>query len=462
MLNDAAFRAVLAGLPDAVVATRADGLIHFVNARAEELFGYEPGELEGRPVQLLWPERVRERYLRNMLDYLHANHGLRYTREARGLRKDGSEFMGEMSWGAVETDVGILTLAIGRDISERLQTETRLRRRSAEHAVVASLGERALAGADPAELCTQVAEAVVRTMEVELAQVMEVVPGGHELQPRAVCAATGDPTALLGVDTTGHAHAALNLHAPVPLDALHANGDLDPAEALHQAGINSGLAVPVRSGDADFGVLAAYSREEGAFDIEDGAFLQAVANVLANAEARRRMDERLRHDALHDPLTGLANRTLCDDRLTQAAARSSRSGRGLAVLFVDLDQFKAVNDAHGHAAGDAVLSMLGRRLSEAVRPSDTVGRLGGDEFLVICENVDEEQAVALGQRLADTARRPIETPGAEHQLSASVGVALSDGRAPDPHALVRAADAAAYRAKRGGSGDVELAPAPQV
>jgi diguanylate cyclase (GGDEF)-like protein/PAS domain S-box-containing protein len=453
-----ALRAVLEGLPDAVVAMRPDGTIDFVNERAEELFGYEHGELVGRPVPVLWPERLRDAYLRTISEYVNHPHGLRFTREARGLRKDGSEFVGEMSWGSVETESGVLMLAVGRDISARLAAEARLRRRSAEHAVVASLGERALAGADPAELCTQVAEAVVRTMEVERAQVFEAI-AGDELRPRAVCAATGDPTALLAVDAAEHARSALVAHAPVPLRALGAAGEpAGGAEPLHRAGIRSGLAVPVSSGDDDFGALAVYSRSEGAFDREDGDFLQAVANVLATAEARRRMDDRLRHQALHDPLTGLANRTLCHDRLGQAVARARRSGAGIAVVYVDLDDFKSVNDEHGHAAGDAVLAAFGHVLEDAVRPSDTVARLGGDEFLVICENVTTDQALALGERLAAAARLPIDAGGVEQRFSASVGIAFSAGDPPEPDALVRAADAAAYRAKRGSGGDVQLVP----
>ncbi|HZN87989.1 MAG TPA: diguanylate cyclase [Thermoleophilaceae bacterium] len=454
-----ALRAVLEGLPDAVVAMRPDGTIDFVNERAEELFGYEHGELVGQPVPVLWPERLRDSYLRTISEYVDHPQGLRYARAARGLRKDGSEFVGEMSWGSVETESGVLMLAVGRDISARLAAEARLRRRAAEHAVVASLGERALAGADPAELCTQVAEAVVRTMEVELAQVFEAI-AGQELRPRAVCAATGDPAALLAVDAAEHGRSALVAHAPVPLAPRAAASEPagDAETELHRAGIRSGLAVPVSSGDDDFGALAVYSRAEGAFDREDGDFLQAVANVLATAEARRRMDDRLRHQALHDPLTGLANRTLCHDRLTQAVARARRSGAGIAVLYVDLDDFKSVNDEHGHAAGDAVLAAFGHVLEDAVRPSDTVARLGGDEFVVICESVTTAQALALGERLAAAARLPIHAGDVEHRFSASVGIAFSEADPPEPDALVRAADAAAYRAKRGSGSDVHLVP----
>ena len=111
--------AILEGLPDAVVAAAADGQIVYVNALAEALFGYPREELIGQPVQVLWPERIRERYTRNMELYFATEHPLRFSTEAWGLRRDGTEFVGEMSWGIVETAAGKLLLAIGRDVTRR-------------------------------------------------------------------------------------------------------------------------------------------------------------------------------------------------------------------------------------------------------------------------------------------------------------------------------------------------------
>jgi PAS domain S-box-containing protein len=128
--------AILENLPDAVVAAARDGRIVFVNTVAEELFAYRREELIGRPVQMLWPERARERYTRNMQLYFETEHPLRFSTEVFGLRRDGSEFVGEMSWGIVATTGGPFLLAVGRDISERRAAQARL------HAVVA-MGERA-------------------------------------------------------------------------------------------------------------------------------------------------------------------------------------------------------------------------------------------------------------------------------------------------------------------------------
>src|SRR3954447_19843635 len=118
--REIALRAVLEGLPDATVGADRDGRIVFVNSLAESLFGYRSEELIGRPINSLWADRVRERYHRNLQLYFALEHPMRFTERAWGRRKDGSEFVGEMSGGIVETDGGPLLLAIGRDISERL------------------------------------------------------------------------------------------------------------------------------------------------------------------------------------------------------------------------------------------------------------------------------------------------------------------------------------------------------
>lgn len=166
----------------------------------------------------------------------------------------------------------------------------------------------------------------------------------------------------------------------------------------------------------------------------------------------------LAHRASHDALTGLPNRTLFVDRLEQALLRARRSARTLAVVFVDLDDFKVVNDTYGHAAGDRLLVGLTPRLRAAVRPGDTIARFGGDEFVVLCEDLrDESDAVQIAQRIADAAAVPLMISGREVGVSVSAGLVLV--RAPErAHAadVLRDADAAMYRSKRAGKGQVVI------
>jgi len=383
--------AVLEGLPDATVASARDGRILFVNALAAELFGYEREDLVGRHVSTLWPERVRARYTRNMELYFAIEHPLRFSTEVAGLRRDGSEFVGEMSWGIIDTAAGPVLLAIGRDISDRRRAETRLR-------TVAALGEHALTGAELDELAAEAMALMRETMPVE----------------RIELRLADDRVLPLG-------------------------GDAGPVEVKAELGGKDEL-------------VAWFARAV----VEDElAYLRAIATILGNALVRLRTEERMRHEALHDPLTGLANRTLLRDRLEHALARSAREHLPTGVLFVDLDEFKVVNDRFGHATGDAVLTEVAGRLRAAVRPADTVARLGGDEFVVICEDIDTEAAIALGRRLVDAVRRPFVLGSTRHMLSASVGIALGS---EDPEALMAAADAAAYQAKAAGRGRVEVAP----
>lgn len=381
--------AILENLPDAVVAAARDGRIVFVNTLAEELFGYRREELIGRPVQTLWPERVRGRYTRNMQLYFDTEHPLRFSTEAFGLRRDGSEFVGEMTWGIVATSRGSFLLAVGRDVSERRAADARLR-------AVVAMGERALAGADPGDLATEAVELIRASLPVAGAEVR-----------------------------------------------------LADGRSLVAGGPASGMPVRLRIGSDDE-LLVAPDRDLAG---EEMSFVRAVANILATALARLRGEERVRYEAVHDPLTGLANRTLLRDRLEHALARSERENALTGVLFIDLDNFKRINDAHGHAAGDAVLTELGARLRTAVRPGDTVARLGGDEFVVVCEGVDEESALAVGRRLQAAIRLPVTAGGMRHTLAASIGIALGKS---DPAGLLAAADAAAYRAKAAGRGRVEV------
>jgi diguanylate cyclase (GGDEF)-like protein len=167
--------------------------------------------------------------------------------------------------------------------------------------------------------------------------------------------------------------------------------------------------------------------------------------------------DRLAHRVLHDPLTDLPNRALFLDRLELALARLRRHNANLAVLFIDLDNFKVVNDSLGHGAGDHLLVELAARLKQAMRPSDTIARFGGDEFVVLCEDITAARdAMAVAERIVKATARPFLLGPREMFVSAAVGIALALDDEATPETLLRDADAAMYRAKERGQGKVEI------
>jgi len=183
--------------------------------------------------------------------------------------------------------------------------------------------------------------------------------------------------------------------------------------------------------------------------------------ILYDITERKEAEERLEHRAFHDPLTDLPNRRLFLDRLGHALARTRRrAGSTVAVLFMDLDDFKVINDTLGHEAGDRVLVAVGERLERCLRPEDTLARFGGDEFVVLVEDVEgPERAVWIAERLTDGLEGPLDLEGRELFVRASVGIALGTSRTKSAEDLIRHADAAMYRAKAEGSGYAVFDPA---
>jgi diguanylate cyclase (GGDEF)-like protein/PAS domain S-box-containing protein len=173
---------------------------------------------------------------------------------------------------------------------------------------------------------------------------------------------------------------------------------------------------------------------------------------LRDMTDRKGVEEQLKRMALHDPLTLLANRSLFQDRVEHAVAVSKRNGRGIAVIFVDLDNFKRINDTHGHAIGDRVLHKSAQRLVKATRSGDTVARLGGDEFAVLLENLaTNDPVLEIAARIVEALQEPLDQPVADMRVAASVGIAFS--RPEDGvEELMRNADVAMYAAKSAGKG----------
>jgi diguanylate cyclase (GGDEF)-like protein len=180
-----------------------------------------------------------------------------------------------------------------------------------------------------------------------------------------------------------------------------------------------------------------------------------VSTIAHDITELKQIQHRLRYEATHDPLTGLPNRSLFRELGEQALARAERHGSETAVLFLDLDGFKHVNDTLGHAMGDTVLVEIAARLRIGVRSGDVIARIGGDEFCVLCERVaGETEAKELARRLVDVVSVPLLLGGHEMELGTSIGVAIDDRGDTTIEKLIRNADVGLYQAKRDGRGQV--------
>jgi diguanylate cyclase (GGDEF)-like protein len=178
--------------------------------------------------------------------------------------------------------------------------------------------------------------------------------------------------------------------------------------------------------------------------------LRHLISQMQDITARKAAEQKLERLALHDPLTGLANRVLFTDRVERAIARNERETAPIAVFFIDLDRFKLVNDTLGHGTGDRLLLSVADRLVRQVRPTDTISRFGGDEFTILCHNSDEERAGHVARRILESLSEPFSIDGRELTVDASIGIAICRRPGVRAETMVRDADAAMYIAKEGG------------
>src|SRR4051794_38260266 len=233
----------------------------------------------------------------------------------------------------------------------------------------------------------------------------------------------------------------------------------DPAETgyLRSIAHRTMAMIPLVAAGRTVGLVEVTSPRRSPFDLRAVELATMLAGEAAMALENARLYDEIRHQALHDGLTGLANRVLFRDRVEHAVERGRRSGGLLALLFIDLDGFKILNDNHGHARGDEVLAAVAGRLTGVLRPADTAARLGGDEFAVLLEDVvDEADALAVATRLAEALRQPITIGHAELRIAASIGVALGGAESDGADELLRNADVAMYAAKNGSRGGAEI------
>jgi diguanylate cyclase (GGDEF)-like protein/PAS domain S-box-containing protein len=231
------------------------------------------------------------------------------------------------------------------------------------------------------------------------------------------------------------------------------------AEAMIAAQIEAFTIVPMLATTGPVGALLSFFKRRRDFDEQEMDIQVALARQATPVLGRIRLQAELEVLALHDQLTGLANRALLREQLTGALSGSRRHGHPLALVFLDLDGFKSINDGLGHSVGDAVLRSVARRIREVVRAGDLVGRFGGDEFIVICEDADPAAALQIGERIAAAVREPSDALPEGFQVTASTGISLylpGESPMPTPEALFIAADRAMYRSKDAGRDRITL------
>jgi len=360
-------------------------------------------------------------------------------------------------------------LALGRQAAIELGLHARLaeleaaaaplRQRALQQAAAADLGQRALQGLDLHQLMDEAAQLLAEKLDLSFCQVWELLPDGEHFILRA---GVGWPDESIGsliipVDIRSQPGFNLLTGGSVFIDDIVQEKRFRPPDFVTEQGAVSGFSVSIPGPDQAFGVIGGHVRKQRTFTEDDASFQQSVANVVGAAIERGRGEQEVRHRATHDPLTGLANRTLLLDRLGTALLTRREGGGRPAVLFLDVDRFKLINDSLGHDVGDEVLIAVAARLREALRPGDTLARFGGDEFVVLLEHVPTARSArAVAKRIAAALARPLQLAGDEHVVTASLGVAVAARRHRQPETLLQEADAAMYRAKRSGRGSHAL------
>ncbi len=443
--------AVVASSGDAITAYSMEGRIVHWNPAAERLYGLPAADTVGRPIWDVLPsewasdvECILERVARGERI---ANH------ETSRPGGDGTSV--EMSLTVApmtdEDDHVVGASVVARDITQRKRAESLLTEQARVLEMIAGtadLNQILDALAELIESHARSARCAILLLDHDSPRRLRhggglQLPGVENLVEDLDAGAAGVPYATaalivadLATDPRCHAcrHLALDL------------------------GLRSCWSSPIvaSGGESVLGIFALYYPDAYRPNEDDWDLLARLTHVAALAIGRHRTMEQLAYQAIHDPLTGAANRTLVCDRLGHALDRLKRQRSSVAVLFLDLDRFKALNDSYGHDAGDTVLIELTRRLQGAVRPSDTVARLGGDEFVVLCEDViGELEVVGIADRISHAVAAPFMVDGKEVSLTASIGIAFPRGE-ESPQSLLEQADAAMYQAKERGKARYQL------
>ncbi|HJV02762.1 MAG TPA: diguanylate cyclase [Burkholderiaceae bacterium] len=423
-------------LMDAVCMVDAAGRFVFASAACERIFGYTAEEMRGRQmIDMVAPED-RERTLAAARAIMDGQPNLHF--ENRYVRKDGS--LVDLLWSARWSEQYQLRVAVARDISAA-------KRAAATQSALYAISEAAHATDDLPQLFQHIHAIVGGLLPAACLAVALHDECSDQLRFAYHADRQGPlPQSLLarvmGEEVWRQAR-------PLLLDASTLAGLPEALRAAAGLAPVSWLGVPLSTSQGPIGVLMLQGPGEHAYTDADRDLLLFVSAQVATAIQRKRMHAQLRFMAQHDELTRLPNRRLFHDRLETAFARAQRQQGRLSLLFIDLDKFKLVNDEYGHASGDVLLKEVAWRIQACVRDSDTVARIGGDEFVVILENVGApDHALMVRDKIQQALAVPVPLADRGHlQIAASIGVAHYPDHGADMQQLLRHADNAMYASK---------------
>ena len=418
--SEARFQAVAQSAHDAVVSTDEGGTIVFWNDSARRIFGYMDDEAVGRPITMLFPDGSPGSRGLGAIAEAGRSALVGSTQEMEGRRNDGTEFPLEMSLASWSMEDGTLYTAMIRDITDRKE-----------------------------------AEIAVRESEGRLRSIVENVPAiVYTAEPGPAgrwLFVSPQVESLLGfTPEEWMADPELWFRQLHPDDRNRVMQQEEGDWEKRTAGGASEYRMLTRQG------RVVWIRDVGAVITNDDGVPLYWSGVLSDITDRKLLEEQLEHQAFHDTLTGLANRALFVDRVEHALARSDRDGGSLAVLFLDLDDFKTINDSLGHESGDRVLVAVADRLKRSMRPADTIARFGGDEFAILLEESSLEDAIRVVERVIGSLETPILEDPKSILVNASFGIAVAEDRRWSAADLLRNADVAMYAAKGRGGGWFEV------
>lgn len=435
-------------LLDVVCVVDADGRFVALSAACEQVFGYQPAELIGTPMLDLVHPDDRDRTLQAASGVMGGNPLRNF--ENRYVRKDGRVI--DIMWTARWSEGDRLRLAVAREVTARKRDETM---QAARYAIAQVAHE----DDDLSALLGQIHRIVDGMLPADCFVVTLREPTSGAI---SIAYAAGDHVAVHTAACTALATEVMRTSTTLLLQPESRAQWPQAAQVGIAPGEDDWLAVPLLAGQRNVGALVTRKHASGLrYGEEQAGLLQFVSAHIAHAIERQQANSRLRYLAQYDLLTGLPNRVLFDDRLQVALSQAARERTALALLYIDLDDFKPVNDSFGHETGDQLLQEAARRILHCVRESDTVSRIGGDEFLVLLRAIHAPQnATTVAENIRDELVRPFALAGRSLRIKSSVGIAVYPEHGTDRQQLVRNADSAMYAAKNRGGNCCLLFSAP--